>query len=106
MEGRRPLRPRLRCRLYAPADRWSFGFSLLNLGPSKAFVSEKDPSPATARAGAAYRVSQVLVAVDSTAGRDKIFRQSAGLAGGTTTGATSSGGTGPMGGSGGTTSGG
>jgi hypothetical protein len=53
--------------------------AIQNLGPSKAFISEKDPLPTTAHFGVVTQNRKWLMLVNGSYGRDKIARESGGV---------------------------
>lgn len=57
----------------------SLGTSLLNAGPSKAFIKEKDPLPLIGRLGGAYQWNTLLFLADLSEGRDRIASGSVGV---------------------------
>jgi hypothetical protein len=64
--------------LYKINDRMNAGVSLLNMGPSKAFIDQSDPLPFTARGGASYQLNKILLLADLAVSRDSVVRESLG----------------------------
>jgi len=64
--------------LFHATDRLSFGASMLNMGPSKAFIEEKEPLPTTLRLGTAYSWKKWNFVGDLVQTRDKQTHPSAG----------------------------
>ncbi|MCB4756291.1 MAG: UPF0164 family protein [Elusimicrobia bacterium] len=65
--------------LWKRKERVSLGASLLNVGPSKAYLQEKEPLPTVFRLGGTYRHRQILFLADLSLGRDEIYQPAGGV---------------------------
>ncbi|OVE77594.1 hypothetical protein BVX98_02405 [bacterium F11] len=60
--------------IWKPSSEWSWGLSLLNGGPSKAFLEEKDPLPLLVRIGASRQARSVRFLGDVAISREKTIQ--------------------------------